>query len=190
MTRSADDLGAPDTEPGGNVADQMSAQPTPGRSLPETVLTRCVRPGCSCGWHKASTLTVPGRPGAAVAVTEAMELFGLVGDEQSTGAGVVPGLYHRHLHPPGLGLLDTGGVFVRVSVLSGLDPHDGTRTGIDQTGVSVAPSDCVRRAAVCPLYLQHLAVADGVVNPCACKDDAVPDLCFHDVLRCWWRVFG
>ena len=34
MTFSADDLGAPDTDPGGNVANMMSAQPTPGRISP------------------------------------------------------------------------------------------------------------------------------------------------------------
>ena len=61
MTRSADDLGAPETDPGGKVADMTSAQPTPGRICPETVVTRCVSPGCSSGAHRASTLTVPGR---------------------------------------------------------------------------------------------------------------------------------
>lgn len=61
MTRSADDLGAPDTDPGGKVADMTSAQPTPGRICPEILVTRCVSPGCSSGMHSASTPTVPGR---------------------------------------------------------------------------------------------------------------------------------
>ena len=46
MIRSALDLGAPVTEPGGKVAPSSSGQPTPARSSPRTVDTRCTRPGC------------------------------------------------------------------------------------------------------------------------------------------------
>ena len=45
MIRSALDLGAPVTEPGGNVAARSSGQPTPARSSPRTVETRWTRPG-------------------------------------------------------------------------------------------------------------------------------------------------
>ena len=38
-------LGAPVTEPGGNVADNSSARGVPGRSSPLTVETRCQTPG-------------------------------------------------------------------------------------------------------------------------------------------------
>ena len=59
-TCSADDLGAL-TLIRGKVADSTSGHRKPGRSSPETVVTRCASPGCSSGAHRASTLTVPRR---------------------------------------------------------------------------------------------------------------------------------
>src|SRR5947199_155639 len=59
MIRSALDLGAPVTEPGGNVASSSSRHPAPSRSSPRTVETRWTRPGCSSTAHSAGTVTDP-----------------------------------------------------------------------------------------------------------------------------------
>lgn len=61
MAASAEDFGAPDTEPGGSVAAAICGQVTPGRSEPDTVVTRWASPGCSSVAQRASTRTVPSR---------------------------------------------------------------------------------------------------------------------------------
>src|SRR5690606_37832853 len=59
MMRTADDLGAPVTEPGGKVAANSSGQPAPRASRARTVETRWTRPGCSSTAHSFGALTVP-----------------------------------------------------------------------------------------------------------------------------------
>ena len=59
MTASAASLGAPVTDPGGNVASRASAHPAPGRIRPSTVLTRCTRPGCCSSANSDGTVTEP-----------------------------------------------------------------------------------------------------------------------------------
>ena len=59
MCWSAETLGAPVTDPGGNVAPMASAHPSPGRSRPATVDTRCAKPGCSSTAHSDGTVTEP-----------------------------------------------------------------------------------------------------------------------------------
>ena len=69
MIRTADDFGAPVTDPGGNVAT-TSGQPTSGRSSPRTVDTRCTSPGCSSRASSAGTSTVPVADPAEVVADE------------------------------------------------------------------------------------------------------------------------
>ena len=59
ITRMARILGAPVTEPGGKDARRSSASPTPGRSVPVTVETRCQTPGASRSSVRAGTSTLP-----------------------------------------------------------------------------------------------------------------------------------
>ncbi len=59
MIRSALDLGAPVTEPGGKVAPSRSAQVASGRSSPRTVETRWTRPGCGSISQSPGTVTEP-----------------------------------------------------------------------------------------------------------------------------------
>src|SRR4029079_1201110 len=119
---------------------------------------------------------------AAVAVAMTAELTLLVGDEQGRGARVVANLDYGHLHVPRSVLSDGGQRGLR-HVRPALHLPEGARSGIDQTGVPVAPSDRVRRAAVAALDLHHLPVAHGVVDPSGSENDAVPNLRLHDVLR-------
>ncbi len=60
MAWSTRGFGAPVTDAGGNVARTSAAVPTPGRSRPVTVDTRCQRPGWASGAHRAGTATDPG----------------------------------------------------------------------------------------------------------------------------------
>src|SRR4029450_10016694 len=59
MWSSAASLGAPVTDPGGNVAATMSPQVVAGRSRPVTVDTRWTRPGWCSTAHRAGTATEP-----------------------------------------------------------------------------------------------------------------------------------
>ena len=61
MISSARTLGAPVTEPGGNVARITSAADTPARVRASIVETRWCTPGCDSSAHSSSTETVPKR---------------------------------------------------------------------------------------------------------------------------------
>ena len=60
MAWSTRGFGAPVTDAGGNVARTSAPVPTPGRSRPVTVETRCQSPGWASGAHSAGTATDPG----------------------------------------------------------------------------------------------------------------------------------
>ena len=59
MWSRAASFGAPVTDPGGKVASISSGHPTPGRSRPSTVLTRCTSPGCCSTASSDGTCTEP-----------------------------------------------------------------------------------------------------------------------------------
>ena len=59
MACSTRGFGAPVTDAGGNVARTSVPVPTPGRSWPVTVETRCQSPGWGSGAHSAGTATDP-----------------------------------------------------------------------------------------------------------------------------------
>ena len=59
MTCSAWTLGAPVTDPGGNVARSRAASPLPGASRARTSETRCQTPGCGWASGAAGASTVP-----------------------------------------------------------------------------------------------------------------------------------
>jgi hypothetical protein len=60
MIRRALSLGAPVTDPGGNIAAGNSGRPTASRNPPDTVDTRWTRPGCFSTAHRSVTGTEPG----------------------------------------------------------------------------------------------------------------------------------
>src|SRR3990172_5906245 len=60
MWATAEIFGAPVTEPPGNIASRSSASETPSRSVPSTVLTRCVTPARGCSSMSSGQHTEPG----------------------------------------------------------------------------------------------------------------------------------
>ena len=94
--RSALLLGAPETDPGGIVAANRSAQPAPRRSRPSTVETRCTSPGCCSTASRAVTSTVPGHADVLEVVAHEVDdhdVLGLVLGQQ-VGRGA-PGALDR-----------------------------------------------------------------------------------------------
>ena len=59
MMESADDLGAPDTDPGGIRALNISPQLISELKVPSISETRCVSPGCFSLLKSALTSTLP-----------------------------------------------------------------------------------------------------------------------------------